>query len=42
MSDPCSALESGMFVEILLWLKFGDRKKSGKTVSEEEAGWPVE
>ena len=42
MSGPCSALKSGIFVEIFLWLKFGDSKKSGKTVSEEEAGWPVE
>lgn len=38
MSGPCSALESGMFVEILLWLKFGDRKKVWQN-SERGGGW---
>lgn len=42
MPGPCSVLKSGTFVEIFLWLKFGGSRKSGKTVSKEEADWPIE
>lgn len=41
MPGPCSALKSGVLMEIFLKLKCGDSKKSVKTGSEEEAGWPV-